>query len=167
MFSKNALKTLLIATTLIGLPAMADQSKLGGGVEKTKVRIGSTCAQRAKFGRKGGFSKKLGLTDAQLVKIVALKDQARVTTAPQKAQLKTLNDQLKDILTSSDSNRQQALDLQGKINDVKDKLASEKLEYRLDFMSVLNPQQKEMLRHRMLVSEATAGHHKSHRLAQT
>src|ERR1700733_8415307 len=98
MFNKNFVKTLLITSTLIGIPAMAAPGNVGSGVEKTQLKVGSSCAAHREFSKKGSFGKKLGLTDDQLTKIASLKDQVRVTTAPQKAQLKVLNDQLKDVL---------------------------------------------------------------------
>jgi Spy/CpxP family protein refolding chaperone len=49
---------------------------------------------------------------------------------------------------------------------LKAQLANERLEQRIDFMSILTPQQKETLRHKMLVSEAfggSGGQHMRHR----
>jgi Spy/CpxP family protein refolding chaperone len=165
MFNKNFVKTLLITSTLVGIPAMAAPGNLGSGVEKTQLKVGSSCAAHREFNKQGSFGKKLGLTDDQLTKIASLKDQGRVTTAPQKAQLRGLNDQLKDVLTKPELDKQQALSIESKINDLRAQLANERLEQRIDFMSILTPQQKDTLRHKMLVSEAfggSGGHHMRH-----
>jgi Spy/CpxP family protein refolding chaperone len=164
MFNKNFIKTLLITSTLVGIPALAAPNTVGGGVEKTQLKLGSGCAEHQGLGKRE-FGKKLGLSDDQLVKIAALKDQGRVTMAPQFAQLKALNDQLKDVLTKPSLDKQEALSLEGKINDLKAQVGTEKLEQRIDFMSILTPDQKETLRHKMLVSEALGGfggHHMRH-----
>ena len=163
MFNKNFVKTLLITSTLIGIPALAAPENGGSGLEKTQVKVGSGCASHRGFSKKGGFAKKLGLTDDQLAKIASLKEQSRLTTAPQKAQLKALSEQLKDTLMKPELDKQEALSIEGKINDLKAHLANEKLEQRINFISILTPQQKETLRHQMLVSEAFGGHHMHHR----
>ncbi len=154
MFSKNFVKTFLIASTIVGVPAMAAQTTEGNSISKGQVRVNTACGARAKFDRKGAFFKKLGLTDEQLAKIASLKDQNLITTASQKAQLRAFNDQLKEVLTRSDVNKQDAMQLQSKINDIRSQLANERLEYRLQFLSVLTPEQTGILRHRMLVSDA-------------
>ena len=152
MFNTKVVKTLLIASTLIGLPAMAQTA--GGNIEKAQVKVGSQTCSHAKFQGHRSFGKRLGLTDAQLEKVAALKDKGRLETATQKAQLKTLNDQLKIALTKPEVDKSEAMSVQRKINDLRAQLSNEKLQQRIEFMSILTPEQKETLRHKMLVSEA-------------
>lgn len=160
MLNSKFVKTLVIASTLIGIPAFAQTSSgtaSGVGVEKAQVNVSAKSCHGGKFERRGSFGKKLGLTDTQLEKIASLKDKSRVETAAQKAQLKALSDQLKLVVTRPDANSQEAFQVQSKINDLRSQLANEKLQQRLDFMAVLTPEQKETIRHKILVSEAFGG----------
>ncbi len=156
MFNKNLVKFLVVASTVAGIPAFAAPSN-EGGVTKTQVKVGSSCCAERARDNKVSFARKMGLSDEQLEKIAALKDQQRVATASQKAQLKALSDQLKDVMTKPELDKQAALGLQGKINDLRAQLSNEKLEERINFMAVLTPEQKEILRHRILASEAFGG----------
>ncbi|HEY9760560.1 MAG TPA: hypothetical protein V6C97_35700 [Oculatellaceae cyanobacterium] len=164
MFNSKLVKTLLIASTVVGLPAMADTSN--AGIEKTQVKVGSAqCAGGEFQGRKAfKMEKRLGLSDTQLEKVAVLKDKSRTDTAAQKAQLKTLSDQLKLVITKPEINQSEAMQIQSKINDLRSQLSNEKLQERIDFMSILTPEQRENLRHRMLVSEAFgfSGGHRMH-----
>lgn len=158
MFSKNIVKSLIITSTLVGLPAFAADNTKDAGVANTQVKIGEKCsAQRSQC--HGAFGKRLNLNDEQLQKIGAMKDQFRLATATQKAETKVLSDQLKNVLTAPSLDKAQALSIQSKLNDVKDKLSNEKLQFRMDFISVLTPEQKEIVRHKELVSEAFGGEH--------
>ena len=156
MFTKNIVKTLIITSTLVGLPAFAADNSTSAGVANTQVKIGEKCPGGA-CQQHGQFGKRLGLTDEQLLKIGTLKDQYRLSSAGQRAETKVLSDQLKNVLTAPQLDKAQALSIQSKLNDVKDKLSNEKLQFRIDFMSVLTPEQKEIVRHKMLVSEAFGG----------
>jgi Spy/CpxP family protein refolding chaperone len=178
MFNTKFVKTLLVATTLIGLPAMAQSN-----VEKaqvTQVKVGGESCARAGFEKKGQFGKKLGLTDNQLEKIATLKDESRVSLAPEFAQMKELRDQLKIAITKSDVSAQEDMALQGKINSLRDQISNQKLQEKLNFMAILTPEQRETLRHKMLVSEAFGrpgehgfrgghgrfGHHMNHKFGE-
>jgi Spy/CpxP family protein refolding chaperone len=178
MFNTKFVKTLLVATTLIGLPAMAQSN-----VEKaqvTQVKVGGPSCARAGFERKGQFGKKLGLTDSQLEKIATLKDESRISMAPEFAQMKELRDQLKIAITKSDVSAQEDLALQGKINSLRDQISNQKLQEKLNFMAILTPEQRETIRHKMLVSEAFRrggehgfrgehgrfGHHMNHKFGE-
>ncbi len=166
MFTKNIVKTLLITSTLVGIPAFAADNTCSAGVTNTRVKIGSAKCSGESFQRHGGFGKRLGLTDEQLLKISTMKDQYRLSSAGQRAETKVLSDQLKNVLTAPQLDKAQALSIQSKLNDVKDKLSNEKLQFRIDFMSVLTPEQKEIARHKMLVSEVFGGEHMGHHGAQ-
>ena len=179
MFNTKFVKTLLIASTLIGLPAMAQSN-----VEKaqvTQVKVGGQSCAKAGFERKHEFGKKLGLTDNQLEKIATLKDQSRTSMAPEFAQMKELRDQLKIAITKSDVSAQDDLALQGKINTLRDQISNQKLQEKLNFMAILTPEQRETIRHKMLVSEAFGrggehgfrgerggglGHHMNHKFGE-
>jgi Spy/CpxP family protein refolding chaperone len=158
MFTKNIVKTLIITSTLVGIPAFAADNTCSAGQANTQVKIGAKCSGEG-FQRHGQFGKRLGLTDEQLLKISTMKDQYRLSSAGQKAETKVLSDQLKNVLTAPQLDKAQALSIQSKLNDVKDKLSNEKLQFRMDFMSVLTPEQKEIVRHKMLVSEVFGGEH--------
>ena len=164
MFTKNIVKTLIITSTLVGIPAFAadnssSASLIAGGANK-QVKIGAKCSGDS-FQRHGQFGKRLGLTDEQLLKISTMKDQYRVTSAGQKAETRLLSDQMNNILTSPQLDKAQTLSIQTRLNDVKDKLSNEKLQFRIDFMSVLTPEQKEIVRHKTLVSEVFGVEHMS------
>ena len=156
MFTGKFVKTLLITSTLIGMPAFAQ-----GNVEKaqvTQVKVGGGACARAGFEGREHFGKKMGLTDNQLEKIASLKDKSRTNTAEEKAQLKTLNDQLKVAITKPEVSAQEDLAVQNKINGLRSQLANQKLQEKLDFMAILTPEQRETLRHKILISEAFGGH---------
>jgi Spy/CpxP family protein refolding chaperone len=168
MFTKNIVKTLIITSTLVGIPAFAADNTCSAGAANTlttQVKIGAKCSGEG-FQRHGQFGKRLGLTDEQLLKISTMKDQYRLSSAGQRAETKVLSDQLKNVLTAPQLDKAQALSIQSKLNDVKDKLSNEKLQYRIDFMSVLTPEQKEIVRHKMLVLEVFGGEHMGHRHGQ-
>jgi Spy/CpxP family protein refolding chaperone len=153
MFNGKFVKTLLIASTMIGLPAMAQ-----GNVEKaqvSQVKVGGQTCARASYEKRGEFGKKLGLTDSQLEKIATLKDQSRIEMAPEYAQMRGLRDQLKVAITKSDVSAQEDMSVQEKINTLHSQIANQKLQEKLNFMAILTPEQRETLRHKMLVSEAT------------
>jgi Spy/CpxP family protein refolding chaperone len=98
------------------------------------------------------------LTDEQLEKIAALKDNFLSKTAGKKVELKGLGRQLRGLLTKKEVNRQEAFVLQEKISTLRADLAKEKLAFRLDMMSVLTDEQREKIRHRMLMKQAFGGH---------
>jgi Spy/CpxP family protein refolding chaperone len=169
MFTKNIVKTLIITSTLVGIPAFAADNTCSAGAAvgaaNTQVKIGAKCSGEG-FQRHGQFGKRLGLTDEQLLKISTMKDQYRLSSAGQRAETKVLSDQLKNVLTAPQLDKAQALSIQSKLNDVKDKLSNEKLQFRIDFMSVLTPEQKEIVRHKMLVSEVFSSGRMGHRGGQ-
>jgi len=164
MFTGKFIKTLLITSTLIGLPAIA-QTNAGSVPEKAQLKVNSLSCLGCKSERRESTGRKLGLTDSQLEKIASLKDRARVDSAPQKAQLKELYNQLKLAITKPAVDQQEALQIQSKINDLRAQLSNKKLQERLNFMAILTPEQKETLRHKILVSESfrtNASNHNRH-----
>lgn len=141
----------LMAATLSTLPAMAANSgtttNIEGSAVKTAVKTeGKTCAS--------GCNK---LSDEQLGKLVALKNDFLKKTAPEKVELISLKRELKTDFAKPNTDKAELLSVQDKINSVKSTLADDRLAYRVDAFSVLTPAQQEQIKHKILVKEAFGG----------
>jgi Spy/CpxP family protein refolding chaperone len=104
----------------------------------------------------GGFErgKKLDFSDSQLEKMSSLKNQYLDKTASQLSQLGVLERQLRDVLSQPSIDRAKAESVQSKINSLKADLSTARLNLKIDEIGILTPEQREKMRHRMLVSES-------------
>lgn len=144
-------------------PAMAADGTAGATVTPTSTEGGpGMCGPRMHHSRHGGFSKRLNLSDDQLEKIASLKNDFRTSTATQKAQLKSLNFELKSLLLQPTVDKSKAMALEGNINSLKSDLANKRLSFKIDMLAVLTEDQKKELKHMMLAKQAFGGriHHR-------
>lgn len=153
-FSRSILCNVLLAGSLLGIPAMAatgttcDASIASRPSTAVPVQGSKACL---KGGARKGF---MSFSDDQLEKMASLKTQFLDNTAAKREQLFSLKRELKLDLTKPQVDKQQALQVQAQINSVRDDLSNAKLSYRIDRLSVLTPEQREGMRRRTLVSEA-------------
>lgn len=112
-------------------------------------------------GPRGGFAQKLNLSDDQLEKMHAIKTKFQTDTATKQAELKVLHIQLREILSAESINKQAALSLQSKINNLKGELATARLNSMIERAEVLTSEQRKEIHHRMLQREGSfkKGHH--------
>lgn len=157
-FNRQVLCNLVLSSALIGLPALAADPNNADQGQGASPPSGVVSLSDKKDCKKPCGIKST-LTDDQLEKIAAMKDNFLTKTSAKKAELRTLGRQLRGLLTKKDVNRQEAFALQDKISTLRADLAKEKLAFRLDMMSVLTDEQRDSLRHRMLMKQAFGGHH--------
>jgi len=160
----QVLCNVLALASLMTLPAMAaDGNSASISVAKSAPQVctkGGACSVRDKKSismRGGGFGKRLKLSDDQLEKIATLKSNFKTSVAPEFAQLKSLKFQLKDQMMQPTVDKDKVMTLESNINSVRSDLSTKRLTLKLDEMSVLTPEQKQELRHKMLVREAFGG----------
>lgn len=99
----------------------------------------------------------LSLSDDQLEKIAKLKNEFSDAAGQKMVQLRSLMRQQKDLMTQEKVDKAQVLDLQNKINGLKADLSNAKLNMKLDTIALLNPDQKQKLRHKALQREVFGG----------
>jgi Spy/CpxP family protein refolding chaperone len=106
----------------------------------------------------------LSLTDDQLEKIAKLKSDFKDGAGPKVVQIRSLQRQMKDMLTQTNVDKSKVLDVQSKINSLKADLSNARLNMRMDTLAILTPDQKQKLRHNSLKRQAFGGHgHGGHR----
>ncbi len=154
----------LVLASLLTLPAMAADG--GAGATVTAKGSGQACTAGGAgcsgggyrhSGKREGFRSSLKLSDDQLEKMASLKNDFRTSTAPEKAQLKSLSFQLKETLMQPAVDKDKAMALEGQINNVRSDLSNKRLSFKIDSLNVLTAEQKEALKHRMLVSQTFGG----------
>jgi Spy/CpxP family protein refolding chaperone len=90
------------------------------------------------------------LTDDQLLKLRALKDQMSVETAQKRAQLKALKHQMFDKMSAPAVNKAEVVALNNQINAIKTDLSNSRLNFMLAAGDIFTPEQKAAFRSRML-----------------
>lgn len=153
----------VVVSLLLAAPALADDTT--SGAPGAKVPVASKCdggaCEKADHCGGGGQRGHMDLSDAQLEKMSGLRNKFLDSTSAQRTELESLYRQMKGVFTKPEVDRQQALEIQSKINNVKANLSTARLNFKLEELSVLTPEQREKLRHRMLLSESFGGgfHH--------
>jgi Spy/CpxP family protein refolding chaperone len=99
------------------------------------------------------------MSDEQILKLRALKDQFSIDTAQKKAQLKALKHQLFDKMSAPAVNKAEVVALNGQINSLKTDLSNARLNFMLAAGDVFTPEQKAAFRSRMLHRGMGRGHH--------
>ncbi len=100
---------------------------------------------------------RFNLSDEQLEKLHAAKMQFNESNAPKIAQLKVLQEQLKDTLSKPVVDKGTALSIQSKINGVKDDLATARVSMMADTSTIFTAEQREQFRHRFLTGGSFHG----------
>lgn len=153
--TQNTLFNIAIACIMVSAPAAlaADGTTPGGAPGEGRFSVSKRLAEG---GGPGGRAK-MDFSDEQLQKMGALNNKFKDSIGAQAVQLGSLHRQLKEVFTQPQVDRAKALDIQSKINAIKADLSIAKLNHKLDKMAILTPEQREKMRHRMLVSEAFGG----------
>ena len=151
---------LFLAGTLLAIPAFAAESN---SESNTLASAPNTVALGDKDGGPGGekheWSHRPHMTDEQLERFAALRNQFIDSTTAQRTQGMALKRQLHTALAKVDVNRQEVLAIQSQINAVHSDLALKKMNFKLDGLAVLTPEQREHFRRHMLMANAFGGHH--------
>lgn len=147
-----ALAGIIFAAPVLAADGTANSGDTSGGQFKMSKRLAEGGP-----GGPGGERRKMSFSDDQLQKMSSINNKFKDSVGAQFLQLGSLNRQLKETLTQTTVDRSKALDIQTKINALKADLSIAKLNYKLDKMAVLTPEQREHMRHRMLVSQAMGG----------
>jgi Spy/CpxP family protein refolding chaperone len=103
------------------------------------------------------WSQKLGLTEDQMTKLVDLKSDYNINTAKQKAEVEADKKKLILLMTEAKIDKQAVTALNDKIVSLKANISDARLNKMLSVMNILTPEQREKVRHHMLVR--SLGHH--------
>ena len=106
------------------------------------------------------WAEKIGLSDEQMEKLVSLKSENAVKTAPQKAELMSDMKKIMLLMTASSLDKQAILSLHDKIANIKSDLCTARVHHMISVMEVMTPKQRAEMRHQMLV-HMVSHHHMS------
>jgi Spy/CpxP family protein refolding chaperone len=107
--------------------------------------------------REKEFCMKPSLTDEQLKRMIALKDQYRINTATKKAELMSLHHNMGDLLGQASIDKQGVKDVFSKISAIQNDLAQQHLKFVLDSAEILTAEQREEIHKGMLRHHAVGG----------
>ncbi|HEY9776811.1 MAG TPA: Spy/CpxP family protein refolding chaperone [Planktothrix sp.] len=164
----NVICNLALALSVFAAPAFAadsldnsDMSQLAS-TPRTAVVTAEGEDADGKGGEGKGWRHGPNFTDDQLEKMAALKDQYMQKTASQKDQIRLLHRQLREALAKENVDRSGAQSILSQINSIHSDLASKGLDFKLDMMNILTPEQREHMRRHMLMANAFGGGHHHH-----
>ena len=103
---------------------------------------------------------KLGLSDEQMEKLVALKSEYEVKTAPQKAELCADMKKMGLMMSSPRLDKDAIMSLHEKIDSIKTELCTARVKHMLSAMDVMTDKQREEMHHHMLVRMLSHHHMK-------
>ena len=90
------------------------------------------------------------LSEDQMKKMVALKDQYRIDVAAKQAEVMALHHKMGDLLSEASINRKAVTDLHGKIAALNADLAQQHLKFVLDSSEIFTPEQRSKMHAMML-----------------
>ncbi|MBX9719818.1 MAG: hypothetical protein K2X81_00345, partial [Candidatus Obscuribacterales bacterium] len=96
-------------------------------------------------------------SDDQLEKIAKIKGAFSDTAAAKVAQLHTLSRELRTQLSQANIDKSQVMDIQSKINNLKNDISNAKLNMRLDTIAVLTAEQRQKFHHMALQRQVLGG----------
>lgn len=156
-----ALLSVSLAGTLLGMPAFAADDAGQNAVvtpdEDTMIIAEAPGGAPGGERHHGWHHPGMQLTDDQLSRLADIKEAVREKTAAQRSEMHALRFQLQKALMAPTVDKAGALAIQSKINALHDQIASARLAGRIDAMSVFTPEQREHIRHMMLVRGAFGG----------
>ncbi len=152
---------LALASLIVAAPALAEAEKDKSESPGAKTRLAKEAGCEGSACHKGARAK---FSDEQLEKMSALKKQFLDGTQAKRSELETLGREMKALFTAQEIDRGKALELQGKIAATRAELSKAKLNYRLDQLALLTPEQKQEMRHRFLM-KSSFGHHGHHKFS--
>jgi len=118
---------------LSALPAFAQTTVTANVPEKES---GKVCAAKV------GFDSKLRLSPEQRAKLGTLHDQLTLSTADKKAELEVAHNQMRRLFEQPTIDKQAVLNLEAKINGLKDDLSTARVNMMLASADVLTPEQR-------------------------
>lgn len=107
--------------------------------------------------RKDGFMEPPKFSDDQLQRMMELRDQHRIATASQHAELGALSHKLSLLLTADRIDRKEVGSIQAKIQALHSELASLNAKFAVDSAEIMTPEQRQKLRHRLLLHQGRPG----------
>ncbi len=154
--TKTKIFNIVLASLAVATPVLAADTDSKDEAKPSFAKKIDGCKDGAcERGHRAKFS------DEQLQKMSSLKNQFLDSTASKRAELDSLGRQMKDVFTAKDIDRNKANDLESRISAVKADLDKARLNFKLDMLSVLTPEQRDGMRHRMLEGGfgSRHGHH--------
>ncbi|MBX3077175.1 Spy/CpxP family protein refolding chaperone [Candidatus Obscuribacterales bacterium] len=97
------------------------------------------------------------LTDEQMTKLVALRDQNRIETAAKHAELIALSHRMTTLMGEASIDRKAVTELFSKMTSIKSELAQQHLKLVLDTAEVFTPEQRSKMQHLILRRQAGPG----------
>jgi hypothetical protein len=107
--------------------------------------------------RKDGFMEPPKFTDEQLQRMMELRDEHRIATASQHAELAALSHKLSLLLTADSLDRKEISSIQAKIDSLRSELGKVNAKFAVDSAEILTPDQRQKLRHRLLLHQGRPG----------
>ncbi len=167
-FSVLTGSTLAVVSNLWAAPAHAQTNETMNTSETVAISEVPGMTNWDYPSESGSWPEKLGLTDDQMSQLVSLKSDHEINTAKQKAELKANMEKLVLLMTAPKLDKQAILSLNEKIDSLKATLADARVDEMLSVMNIMTPQQREQMRHDMLVRSLSwhhSMHNKSHRMS--
>jgi Spy/CpxP family protein refolding chaperone len=139
----------LAASLTAALPSFA--AGLSGDAQFTAnvPANGQSCSTHS-CGKMEHGGKRMNLSDDQLEKLRALKDQYSVATSTKKAELKSLRSQEFEALSKPTVERDSLMAIQSKINSLQSELGNARVSMMADASGIFTPEQRQEMRHRFL-----------------
>jgi Spy/CpxP family protein refolding chaperone len=153
---------LAVAVCVFASPALAaDTNIVSNDVNSDQIAAAPSTAVPVADNAEDHHGRQHWFSDDQLEKMAALKDSFIQKTSSQHTQLMLLHRQLREALAKPDVDRSAAQSIQSQINSVQNDLAAKHLDFKLDMMAILTPEQREHMRKHMLMENAWGGmgHH--------
>jgi Spy/CpxP family protein refolding chaperone len=157
-FKNNTLLNILFAASVSITPAIAADT--GSDTSPVRAILAAAPIVIAQAGAAESFGEehhKGHLTDEQLEKMVALKNQYLDSIGPKVTELKSLQRQLHSVFLKENVDRSQALAIESRISTIKADLATARLNHHIDMLDVLTPEQHERLRRHLLMASVFGG----------
>ena len=104
------------------------------------------------------WAEKMGLSDEQMEKLITLKSEYAVKTAPQKAEMMSDMKQMMLLMTASSLDKSAIMSLHEKIANIKSDLCTARVNHMLSVAEVMTPKQRADMRHHMLVHMVSPHH---------
>ncbi len=162
---KKIFATATVLASIMAVPAFAQEfGDTAGGIDDSSMNLpveaseslallpGQVSIEGPDMAVGAGFASQasLALSDEQLEKIAKLKAELSDSQSPKMNELRSLSRQLKDALSAENPQKGKVMEIQSKINSLKADLSNARLNAKLETLAVLNPEQKQKLRHASL-----------------
>lgn len=154
---------LVLASSVLAGPVLAFDGDQQGAPDPSSIAArfgGDLPLDPPSAERRERFLNPLSLTDPQMEKMAALKDQYKTDTAAKKAELRSLHMKIRELITQPTIDRQAITSLNGRITALRNELSGARLSYMLDRAEILTPDQRGQLHHMMLLRQSRMGHQK-------